>query len=302
MAKEKLAFVGAGMIGAGLAVNSMMNGHPTAIYDMVDMEVVKKRVDDILDTLVEAGAYTKEQTEAAKANATYTNDLAEAVKDAIFVQECIIERLDAKQETYKKIQEVCGNKPIICSSTSALMPSSLQEGALYPDRILVGHPFNPSYLLPLMEIVGGSQTSKEAIAFAKEVYLSMGKQPSICNKELYGYLVQNINFKIREMCEELVVDDVATAEDVDNALRFGPGMRLPITGQLLTISMGVEGGWINMSRKYRGEEPGERDIKLAKQIDEELANRPPELGNTVETCEKFRNKMIVGMLRMQGLL
>ncbi len=302
MAKEKLAFIGTGMIGAGLAVNAMMNGHPTALYDMVDTEVVKARVAGIMDTLVEAGAYTREQTEAGLKNAMYTNDLIEAVKDAVFVQECIIERLEPKQETYRKIQEACGNKPIICSSTSALMPSKLQEGALYPDRILVGHPFNPSYILPLMEIVGGQQTSKEAIAFAKEIYLSMGKQPSICNKELYGYLVQNINFKIREMCEQLVLEDVGTAEDVDNALRFGPGMRLPITGQLLTISMGVDGGWINLSRKYRGEEPNDDDKKLAKQIDEELANRPAELGNTVETAEKFRNKMLVGMLKMQGLL
>ena len=302
MEKGKIAFVGAGMIGAGLAVNAMMNGHPVTLYDVVSPADVEKRVQSIMDILVEAGAYTKEQTEEGMKRASYTDNLEEAVKDAIFVQECVTERLEVKRDVYARIQKVTGNGPVIASSTSALMPSDLQEGALYPDRILVGHPYNPSYLLPLMEICGGKQTSEEAKQYAKQVYTSMGKVASICLKEVYGYLVQNINFAIREMATKLVVDGIGTAEDVDRALMYGPGMRLPITGQLLTISQGVEGGWREMSRKYRGEEPTAEDIMVADQIDAELANRPPELGNTVESVNKFRDKMLVQMLKVQNML
>lgn len=302
MKKEKLAFIGTGIIGAGLAVNAALRDYEVALYDVVPVDSAKERIRSILDTLVEAGACTKEASDAAYERCSFTNDLSVAIADAAFVQECVPERMDLKRDIYRKVQEMAGNKPLIASSTSTFMPSDLQEGALYPDRILVGHPYNPSYILPLIEIVGGKETSPEAIDYAKEIYTGMGKAPCHCRKEVFGYIVQNINFMLSEMTAKLVEDGIATAEDVDHALMYGPGMRLPITGHLLTISLGIEGGWKNIKPKYDNIPATEADLMVAAQIDEELANRPAELGNDIDSVIKFRDKMLVAMLKFQNML
>ena len=302
MKKEKLAFIGTGIIGAGLAVNAALRDFDVTLYDVVPVDAAKERVCSILDTLVEAGACTKEASDAAYERCAFTNDLGAAVADVVFVQECVPERMELKRDIYRKVQELAGNKPLIASSTSSFMPSELQEGALYPDRILVGHPYNPSYILPLIEIVGGKQTSQEAIDSAKELYTAIGKVPCHCRKEVFGYIVQNINFTLSEMTAKLVEDGVATAEDVDRALMYGPGMRLPITGHLLTISLGIDGGWKNIKPKYDNMPATEADLMVAAQIDEELANRPAELGNDIKSVTKFRDKMLVAMLKFQNML
>ncbi len=140
MEKNKLAFVGCGVIGAGLAVNAMLAGFPVALYDNGDLDVVKKSIREILDMFVENGAYTRQQADEAAARAVYTQDLAEAVKDAVFVQESIIERLDIKRDLYRQIQTLAGDKIVIGSSASNLIPTQLQEGALFPDKIVLGPP------------------------------------------------------------------------------------------------------------------------------------------------------------------
>lgn len=302
MEKGKLAFVGTGIIGAGLAVNALIAGFEATLYDIADLQITKDRIRQILDTMVEAGAFGPEKAEEALANAHYTNDLREAVEGAVFIQECVPERLELKQTTYRNIQEITGNVPVIASSTTGLMPSELQKDALYPDRILVGHPYNPSYLLPLVEIVGGSQTSDEAKAFAREMYSSWGKVPVYCNKEVYGYLCQHVNWGVRDIAMRLVREGIGTAEDVDKAIMYGPGMRFPITGQLLTLALGVEGGWANISMKYAGKPASEEELELDRQVNEELANRPEAIGNTTEEAIKFRDKMLVAMLKVQGML
>lgn len=302
MKKEKLGFIGTGIIGAGLAVNAALKGYSVALYDVVPVDTAQERIRSILDTLIAADACTQEGADAAFAQCSFTNDLSEAVTDAVFIQECVPERMDLKHDIYRKIQELAGDKPLISSSTSSFMPSDLQEGALYPERILVGHPYNPSYILPLIEIVGGKKTSQDAIDYAKEIYTGMGKAPCHCRKEVFGYIVQNINFTLSEMTAKLVEDGIATAEDVDRALMYGPGMRLPITGHLLTISLGIEGGWKNIKPKYDNLPATEADLMVAEQIDFELANRPVELGNDIDSVLKFRDKMLVAMLKFQNML
>lgn len=302
MAKKKIAFVGTGIIGAGLAVNAAIKGYKTVLYDVVDLDSVKEKVRSILDVMVGAGAYTGEQANQAFAQCSFTSELEKAVLEADFIQECVPERIELKRNIYKSIQEIVGNKTIIASSTSSFMPTDLQSGALYPECILIGHPYNPSYLLPLIEIVGGKATTQKEIDYAKEIYYGMGKIGCHCRKEVFGYLVQNINFTLTEMAAKLVEDGIASAEDVDKALMYGPGMRLPITGQLLTISLGIEGGWKQVKPKYDNLPVTETDIMVAEQIDEELANRPKELGNDLNSVNKFRDKMLVAMLKVQNMI
>ena len=218
MDKIKAVFVGTGMIGAGLAANAMLNGYETVLYDVVPQEKMRENISHILDILVDAGAATRAQADQALADCQFSNNLEEAVKGADFVQECIPERLELKKSTYAAIQKVTGPDAVICSSTSKLFPTKLQEDALYPQSILVGHPYNPSYLLPLIELCGGEQTSPEAIQRAKEIYTGMGKVAVVCKKEIYGFIVNRLSWAALEAAKECVRDGVCSVEDMDKAI------------------------------------------------------------------------------------
>ena len=193
------------MIGGGLAVNALMNDYPTIIYDVIDLDKVRATIQNVVQIMVDAGAMSEEKGKEVLANARYTNDLEEAVRDVDFVQECVPERIELKRSVYRQIQEICGADVIIASSTSATMPSVLQEDALYPETILVGHPYNPSYLLPLIEICGGTKTSEENIQ------------------------------KAMDIAKETVMNGVCSVEDMDKAIMYGPGMRMAVTGQILVL-------------------------------------------------------------------
>lgn len=299
--KYHITLVGSGMIGAGLAVNALMNGHPTIIYDVIDLEKVKKTVQDVLDIMVEAGAITGEKAAEAASLASYTNDLDGAVEKADFVQECVPERIELKQSIYRQIQEKRGDKVVICSSTSAIMPSVLQKDMLYPKKILVGHPYNPSYLLPLIEVCGGPDADQEVVELVMNIYRSMGKEPIYCKKETEGFIVNKLSWAAMDAAKKVVLDGVCSVEDIDKAIIYGPGMRMAVTGQIMTMSLGVQGGLKAAAAKY-GKEPNEADVILGDGVDAEIAARPKEFGNTVEDVIKFRDKMFAVILKEYGKL
>lgn len=301
MEKVKMAFAGSGMIGAGLAVNALINGHHVAVYDVIDVEKIEQNIRKVMDIMKDAQAVSADEADAAMARASYTNDLAEAVRDAVFVQECVPERIDLKRSIYRQVQEVCGRNIVIASSTSAIMPSVLQEDALYPENIVVGHPYNPSYLLPLIEVCGGEGASEETIQKVMEIYSSMGKTPVYCRKEVEGFIVNKLSWAAMDVAKQLVLDGVCSVEDMDKAIMYGPGMRMAVTGQILTMSLGIQGGLRAAAAKY-GKEPNEADCILADGVDAEIANRTEEQGNTVEAVEKYRDKMFAAILKAQGLL
>ncbi len=302
MTGKRIAFAGCGLIGAGLAANAVLAGLETVLYDVAGAGVVRGRLERILDDMAEYGACTVEQARAAKLRAVYADTLEEAVRGAAFVQESAPERLDIKQALYRTVQDTCGRGTVIGSSASDILPSLLQEGARYPERILVCHPFNPSHLLPTVEIVPGRQTGQDAVVFARELYDFMGKVTCVCLKEQNGYLVQGINHAIIDLAVKLVADGVGTAEDVDRALMYGPGMRLPIAGQLLTIALGAEGGWKAIANKYYGNDAPPAYLMVDEQVNEELANRPAEIGNDLESVLRYRDRALVEMLRTQRRL
>lgn len=301
MKTYKAAFVGTGMIGAGLAANAALNNFDVTLYDVVDRDKMKSNLTHIMDILVEAEAITQEEADAALADVRYTNDLEDAVRGADFVQECIPERLQLKQDTYRTIQNVTGPDTVIASSTSAIFPSKLQDGAMYPGSIVVGHPYNPSYLLPLIEICGGEGADPTIMAKAKEIYEAMGKVPVICKKEINGFVVNRLSWAALASAKECIQEDICSVEDIDKAIMYGPGMRMAVTGQMLTMSLGVDGGFRKMAEKY-GNEPSEYDEIYAEGVDEEIANRPDWQGNTVDDVCKYRDKMFVQLLKLQKLL
>ena len=302
----KFAFVGTGMIGSGLAVNAALRGQDVVLYDVAEPETVKGTVRKVLDILVEAGAVDRERADETLSKMSFTKDLAEAVTGADFVQECVPEKLELKHSTYRQIQEICGDSTVIASSTSGMFPSALAEGALYPERIIVGHPYNPSYLLPLIEICG-PHAPQETIDRALEAYRAMGKEPVVCRKEVTGFIVNSLSWGVMDGAIDKVLDGVCDVEDVDKAIMYGPGLRMAVTGQLLTMSMGVQGGFREMAEKYgktaaRRPDQIEHYGQIADGVDEEIADRSDAQGRTVEEITKFRDKAFVELLKLQEKL
>ena len=300
---NKVAFIGAGIIGSGLAVNSMLSGYQTYLQTRSKTELMKQRVDEMLRFLVEEAVITEEDAQAALERTVFTTSVEEACKDAGFIQESGPERTELKQALYEQIEAVCPPDAIICSSTTGLMPSELQKFAQHPERIMVGHPYNPAFLLPLVEVCGGEKTTPENIERAMEFYRSIGKEPLLCRKEVYGFIVNRASWAVLNECKKNVFEGVCSAEDMDKALMYGPGLRMAITGQLLTISLGVgEGGLRALAMKYKGGECDEVSAAASDSVDEWMANRSPEEGNTYDEINHYLNQKIVGVLRTMGKL
>ena len=219
----KIAFVGTGIIGSGLAVNAAMRGMDVAMFYRRNPEQLKDRVKGIFDVYVSNGAFTVREAEECFDRIAFSMDLAEVVSGAALVQESIAERVDDKRAMYRKIQEICGEDVIIASSTSGIFPSVLSEGALYPGKIIVGHPYNPSYLLPLVEVCG-PQAPQEVIDKAVEIYKAMGKEPVVCRKETEGFIVNKLSWAAMAAAKEAVMNGVCSVEDMVKAIMVGPGM------------------------------------------------------------------------------
>lgn len=296
---HNIAFVGSGIIGAGLAVNAAMHQDRVTIWYRRNFEKLEGNLDKILQVFSDNQVLTEAKAQEIRNQIRFTMDLEEAVKDAEFVQESIAENPEEKKEMYRKIQEICKDKVVIASSTSLLFPSVLSEGALYPDRILVGHPYNPAYLMPIMEICGGETASEDSIRTAREVYEGWGKVPVLCRKEVKGFIANEINQQVTRICREQVVKGICSAEDMDKAIMYGPGLRMAILGQLLTTSLGVEGGFRNLCSKYHLPPNPDYDL-LAEQMDDVFAHRSEEEGRTPHEAAAYRDKMIIEILKLKN--
>jgi len=297
----KYTVLGPGIIGSGLAVNAAMYGNDVTLYGRKPFDQIRGKIEEILDIFVDTGILTREKATACFNAIRYTNDMEAACQGADLVQECLAERLDLKRETYRRIQEACGaNQPIIASATSSMFPSVLTEGALYPEKIICGHPYNPSYILPLIEICA-TQSDEATIAKAMECYKAMGKVPILCRKEAKGFIVNKVSWNALATAKGIVEEGICSVEDMDKAIMYGPGMRMAVTGQLLTMSLGVDGGYREYEKKYAGkEEASEPYLKLAEGIDEMLSHRTEEEGKTPEAIIRYRDRLFAVLLKAQG--
>lgn len=301
MNEKKVAFIGAGMIGAGLAVNAMLAGYEVFIQDVCPTELVQDRIKKILHTLEENGICTAVESAQALEHTVFTNCVEEAVTDACFIQEACPDDLGIKQSIYAEVERWCPEEALISSTSTTLMPSDLQTRAAHPERLLIGHPFHPSYLIPLIEVCPGNQTSEETVSRAMAFFKGLGKYPVCCHKEVKGAIVNRLCWGINNAAKEAVAEGVCSPEELDRAFMYGPGIRMAITGLLLTMDLGVAGGMRKMAEKYGGKST-EADLLLADGIDAEIANRAEEEGQTREEIDRYRDAMIAGILRLQKML
>ncbi len=238
---NRAAVIGGGVIGGGWVARFLLNGIDVKVFDPApDAE---RKVSEVLANAERAFAQLTMAPLPARGRLEFVGSLEEAVKDAQLIQESAPERLDLKQGILNDIDRWAPADALICSSTSGLLPTRLQAGMSRPDRMMVGHPFNPVYLLPLVEICGGEKTSDDAKQRAKAFYESIGMKPLVLRKEIDAFIADRILEAYWREALWLVNDGIATVEEVDDAIRYGAGLRWAMMGtfQVYRVAGGEAG-------------------------------------------------------------
>ena len=239
---KRVSVVGAGTIGASWAAIFLARGYEVAATDpAAQSEAFARRfIDNAWPTLEKLGLVTK----GASAKAfSFHRDVAAAVKGAEFVQESGPEREDLKVELLAAIDAALPSDKVIASSSSGLLISRVTAKCRHPERCVIGHPFNPPHLIPLVEVVGGAKTSPAAIAAAMEFYRALGKHPIHIKKEMKAHVANRLQAALWREAIHLVAEGVVSVADVDAAIAYGPGLRWALMGPHLTFHLaGGEGG------------------------------------------------------------
>jgi carnitine 3-dehydrogenase / betainyl-CoA thioesterase len=238
---RSVALLGGGVIGGGWAARFVLNGVDVRVFDP-DPEAARK-VGGMLANARRAYSKLTLAPLPAEGGLTLVGSVEEAVEGADFVQESAPEREDVKRALLGAACRATGPDVVFASSTSGLLPSRLQADMEHPERLTVGHPFNPVYLLPLVELCGGERTSPDTLERAAAVYRSVGMWPLVLRKEIEGFVADRLLEALWREALWLVRDDVATVEEIDDAIRYGAGLRWSFLGTFLTYRIaGGEAG------------------------------------------------------------
>src|SRR5262249_2704156 len=233
--------LGGGVIGGGWAARFLLNGIDVRLYDP-DPDAPWEVADGV-DTARRAYRKLTLAPLPPEGTLAFVDRPEEAVEAVDFVQESAPEREDVKRGLLAAASRAAGAEVVFGSSTSGLLPSRLQADMTHPRRLTVGHPFNPVYLLPLVEVCGGELTAPETTGRAAAVYRSLGMRPLGLRKESDGFLADRLLEALWREALWLVADDVATVEEIDDAIRFGPGLRWSAMGTFLLYRLaGGEAG------------------------------------------------------------
>jgi len=249
---RRVAIIGTGVIGASWSALFLAKGLEVVATDVApNAEAALKRfIESAWPVLKRLGLATG----ASQSKLSFTADLATAVKGADLVQENGPERIEFKKKLYGQLDELLPADVIIASSSSGLTMSEIQLGCRsHPERCVIGHPFNPPHLVPLVEIVGGAKTSEETIQRVAEFYTALGKRTVRLHKEVPGHVANRLQSALSREVYYLVAEGVVTAADADTALSWGPGLRWGIMGSLLLNHLGGgQGGIEHFFEQFTG--------------------------------------------------
>ncbi len=238
---RKVGIIGGGVIGAGWAARLVLNGINVAVSDP-DPEAERK-IEAVLANATRAFNELIDAPLPERGTLRLVSTVEDAVSDADFIQESLPEREALKQEILALVSKAAPVDTIIASSTSGLLPSRIQSAIEHPGRFCVGHPFNPVYLMPLVEVCGGDKTTSETVAGAISFYRQIGMQPLHVRKEIDGFIADRLMEALWREALWLVKDGIATTGEIDDAMRFGPGLRWAFMGTMLTYRLaGGEAG------------------------------------------------------------
>jgi 3-hydroxyacyl-CoA dehydrogenase len=247
---KRVAVIGAGTIGASWTAWFLSRGMTVAVSDPnpAAETYVRRYVGNAWPILTRLGMTADAEPEAWSFHATPQA----AVADAEFVQENAPERLSIKRELYAAVEDEMRPDAILASSSSGIMMSDMQDGLRTPGRFVIGHPFNPPHLIPLVEVVGGKLTAPETVAWCLGFYNHIGKRAIRIRKEAPGHLANRLQAALWAEAINAVTSGLASVEDVDTAISAGPGLRWALMGPHQTFHLaGGEGGLAHMLAQFR---------------------------------------------------
>lgn len=308
MSAMNTAVIGTGVIGAAWASAFLSAGHGVTAWDPAEGAEERLR-DQVAKNLAVTDRLQDGTVDApTRGVLSFAETLADAVAGASFIQESGPERLDLKQDLLARIDAAAPAEALIASSTSGFGPTDLAASATeHPERIVVGHPFNPAHLVPLVELVPGRDTPAEAVDRGLAFYREVGKKPILVRAELPGHVTNRLQAALWQEGYSLVQRGVASVEDIDTAIAYGPGLRWSVLGPLaLQHLSGGPGGmrhllehlgppqevWMHDLRKVHLDD--ELTDTLVAGVDAELDGRDP------AAMAEQRDEMLVRLLALKA--
>jgi len=299
---KTVAILGTGTIGASWASYFLANGLAVKAWDPAPdgHDRLRQFVEDAWPAMEQLGL----KPGADPTRITWHDDPRDAVADVPFVQENAPEDLALKRDLLKQLDGALGEKTVLASSTSGLLMSDIQAGFASADRLVVGHPFNPPHLIPLVEVVGGRETEDWAIDFACDFYTAIGKKAIRVNHEIPGHIANRLQAAMQREAIHLVSTGAASAADVDAAVAFGPGLRWAIMGPMLTFHLAGGKGGIEHAIEHFGPalESWWQDLG-SPTLDEDTRNilltsvRDMLDGKSLKSLEQHRDARLIDILK-----
>ncbi|MDH3694431.1 MAG: L-carnitine dehydrogenase [Gammaproteobacteria bacterium] len=298
---KNVTVVGTGVIGAGWTARCLAHGLDVVAWDPAPgaEKALRASVENAWPAVTKLGLYPRASMDRLR----FATSLEDACAGADFIQENAPEREDLKRKIHAQIDEVTRADVLIASSTSGLLPSSFQSDCKHPERVIVGHPFNPVYLLPLVEVLRGDKTSERSSERAMEFYKSIGMYPLKVRKEIAGFLSDRLQEALWREVLHLVNDDVATTEELDAAISYGPGLRWSIWGTCLIFHLaGGEGGMRHMLQHFdpsmfpwtKLEPP-----KITEELIDKMAagTEQQAAGRSIKELEQLRDNCLISVMQ-----
>ncbi|MCA8295543.1 3-hydroxyacyl-CoA dehydrogenase [Burkholderia sp. AU30198] len=303
---NRVAIIGTGVIGASWAALFLARGLDVVATDIAPDAGAK--LDAFIDAAWPALEAMGLAPGASRARLQFTTDLDAAVTSADFVQENGPERIDFKQDLYKHLDAILAPDTIIASSSSGLTMSDIQSACeRHPERCVIGHPFNPPHLIPLVEIVGGNRTSEATIERATAFYTRLGKKTIRLNKEVPGHVANRLQAALWREIVHLVAEDVVSVKDADTAVCWGPGLRWGVMGPNLLFHLGGgQGGIEHFFDQFTGPMTAWWKVLGSPQITPEVRRKmidgiQDEVdGRSIDQLAARRDEVLLGLLSLRA--
>jgi len=231
---KKMAIIGGGNMGHGCAMVFAGAGYPVGLYSR-RAETLQKAVEGMradLTFLAERGLGKLDEVEAIIARVKTTQDMEEAAGEADFVLECVAEDMALKQDVFRKLDEMCKPDAVLATNTSVMSPTEIASKSVKRDRIIGTHWWNPPFLIPLVEVVQTEETPSWVIDLTMDLHRAIGKHPVHCRKDVPGFVANRLQHALWREAISIVERGIADAATVDESLKYGPGLRLPVLAPL----------------------------------------------------------------------
>jgi len=243
---ERVAVIGAGLMGFGVAVEFARFGYQVSIYNTREetSRQAMQQAREALDLMAETELITGEEADAAYGRLHPTIDIVEAAGDADFVHESVLEVLDIKKEVFTRLDEICLPSVILATNTSGLRVTDIASVTRHPERVLATHYFQPPHFVPLVEVVGGEKTDRALVEKAARILRGMRKRVAVIDIELPGFVGNRLQGAIAREVRSLVDQEVCSPEMIDDVISFGFGRRMAYTGYFKRMDLiGLDFGY-----------------------------------------------------------